>query len=359
MRAAAQHAPAAYLASRTSTRELCAQIDPSFQWEATGEESWLQASLQAHNAKVEVNHRISEEQCGTGSTPLSQKKMSSQVEAFSFRALFEDSPTPDKARLLAVSAPHASGWLQARPAEGLDQRWTHAEFVSGLQVWLGTQVQSTDTWCPMCDQILDARGHHCMTCMAGGHADQCHSSLRDYVYSVAFAAGLSPEKEESGLLPDNPRRRPGDLYFALWPWGGRAALDFAVTSPLQLTQLGPAARGQLSAAMAYEAHKLGDRDTAARCAAMGITLYPVVAESFAGWGPTAQAVFKVIAGASAARSGLSIGVVTSQFYEGLSTRIMRANARSLLARVGQDVEGSGGLVASHGRAMVILGAGGA
>ena len=41
----------------------------------------------------------------------------------------------------------------------------------------------------------------------------------------------------------------------------------------------------------------------------------------------------VIARAMARRSALTVGNATTQIYEGLSTRIMRANARSLLARV--------------------------
>ena len=175
-----------------------------------------------------------------------------------------------------------------------------------------------------------------MTCMAGGDAITCHDSLRDHVYCAALSAGLCVEREEPGLLRDDPRRRPGDLYFPLWPGGSRVALDFAVTSPLQLAHVGAAARAPLAAATAYEAHKRADRKTAERCAAHGITLMPIVAESLGGWGPCAQKAFNVIARASAARSGASVGVATSRLYEGLSTKIMRANARSLLARAGRS-----------------------
>ena len=62
----------------------------------------------------------------------------------------------------------------------------------------------------------------------------------------------------------------------------------------------------------------------------------MVAESFGGWGPVAQKAYNVIARASAARSGLGVGVATSRLYVGLNTNIMRANARSLLARVNRE-----------------------
>ena len=97
-----------------------------------------------------------------------------------------------------------------------------------------------------------------------------------------------PERQEPNLLPEDLRRRPGDLYFPEWPGGGRAALDFAVTSPLQLSRVGVAAKTQLAAATAYEAQKLSDRDSAQRCEAQGIALVPMVAESLAGWGTQAQ-----------------------------------------------------------------------
>ena len=92
----------------------------------------------------------------------------------------------------------------------------------------------------------------------------------------------------------------------------------------------------MAAAISYEAQKRADRNTAERCAAHGITLMPIVAESLGGWGPCAQKVFNTIARASAARSGASVGVETSRLYEGLSTKLMRANARSLLARAGRS-----------------------
>ena len=109
-----------------------------------------------------------------------------------------------------------------------------------------------------------------------------------------------------------------------------------MTSPMQLATLGTASRTQLSAAMEYEAEKLSNRETADRCTTLGIQFIPVVAESFSGWGPKAQEALGVIARASASRTGTTVGLATTYLYEGLSTIIMRANARALLARVGGE-----------------------
>ena len=232
-----------------------------------------------------------------------------------------------------MSASHAGAWLQALPSKGLDQRLTHHEFVAAVQLRLGCAVLGADEWCPMCDQVMDANGTHALACMAGGHALACHNSVRDHVYLAARRAGLNPQREERNLLPDDPRRRLGDLFFALWPGTIGVAMDFAVTSPVQLATLHAAAERPLAAAMEYEQKKLDDRDTAAKCEAWGVHLVPMVAESFGGWGPAAQKAFKSICSASAGRTGESLSIATSQFYEGLGIKLARASARSLLARV--------------------------
>ena len=109
-------------------------------------------------------------------------------------------------------------------------------------------------------------------------------------------------------------------------------MDFAVTSPLQQSNVSLAAQEQLSAAASYENKKLADRNTAERCRQHGFRLVPMVAESRGGWGTSAQKAFKWLAHARAARTGMSVSQVTVELYSGLSVILMRANARSLLAR---------------------------
>ena len=218
----------------------------------------------------------------------------------------------------------------------------HAEFVAASQLWLGVDVLPCDDWCPRCDQIMDTRGAHAVECMAGGDAVTTHNCLRDHAYHASLSAGLRVEHEESDLLPDDPLRRPGDLYFPTWARGRKVAMDFAVTSPLQASMVTAAAHTVLAAAAAYEERKRVDRDTAARCNAQGIELIPMVVESFGGWGRAAQEAFRVLARARAARSGQSVSMATSQLYQGLSIKLMRANARALLARVAAGEEATAG-----------------
>ncbi len=208
----------------------------------------------------------------------------------------------------------------------------HAEFVAAVKLWLGLPFLHTDCWCPKCDQVLDRLCAHATCCMSGGDAVRLHNALRDFVYVKCLEAGLFAEREQENLLPDDPRRRPGDIFIPQWPGGQGVAMDFAVTSPLQLDQLREAASQELAAAVAYEGVKFSDRDTAQKCRDHGVRLLPMVAESLGGWGPEAQKAFKVIGRALSSATGVPHGTVVAGLYGSLSVKLMRAAARSALAR---------------------------
>ena len=175
-----------------------------------------------------------------------------------FETMLEAADVASRARLRAVAAPHAGAWLAALPAPGLDQRFKHGEFVTALKSILGMPFLHGD-------QVLDSRGWHALVCMSGGDANRIHNILRDAVYAKCLAAGLSAEREQANLLPDDARRRPGDIFVPQWPGGQGIAMDFAVTSPLQLSGIAAAANSEFAAAVAYEQHKFSDRDTGQRC----------------------------------------------------------------------------------------------
>ncbi len=84
--------------------------------------------------------------------------------------------------------------------------------------------------------------------------------------------------------------------------------------------------------MVHEVEKLANRRTAARCAAHGIRLVPMVVETLGGWGPAAQFIFKAIARATAQKLGVPDSVATARLYQALGVRLQRANARAILLR---------------------------
>ena len=76
----------------------------------------------------------------------------------------------------------------------------------------------------------------------------------------------------------------------------------------------------------------------------------MIVESFGGWGAAAQKAFSVIAKARAARQGCTESQASEQLYQGLSSKLMRANARSLLARIADVDLCSGRPLLSRSRA---------
>ena len=160
-----------------------------------------------------------------------------------------------------------------------------------------------------------------------------HNGLRDDCFFRCLAAGMDAEREVSGLLPTDPRRRPADIFLPMCPGKGPPALDFAVTCPLRHDMVRDSANRTLVAAMDYEAHKMEDRATAQRCSDLGFTLVPMVAETLGGWGPAAQGVLKTIAKASTEVLGLDESTAIGRLYQGLGIRLQRANARAILSRI--------------------------
>ncbi|CAE8605298.1 unnamed protein product [Polarella glacialis] len=94
-------------------------------------------------------------------------------------------------------------------------RLTSAEFSTAAKLRIGAPLLTRDTWCPKCNQVLDHGAVHACSCKGGGDAVVRHNSLRG-----------EPNGELRGLLADDPRRRPGDVFLPAWH-GGSTALDFA------------------------------------------------------------------------------------------------------------------------------------
>ena len=102
-------------------------------------------------------------------------------------------------------------------------------------------------YCHLCNGIADRFGDHARACPCGGDRTKRHNRLRTVLAAKATAAGLSPEVEKMGLLPERPeelgasevgrpsvsQRRPADVYLPNWGAYGPAAMDLAATSGMR------------------------------------------------------------------------------------------------------------------------------
>ena len=218
-------------------------------------------------------------------------------------------------------------------------------FRTAVLQWIRAPLAPEDTTCHLCNGVLDRYGDHCALCPNGG--DRNHNHLRNYTYHYAASAGLHPELERPGLLQPRPylgstaengtnpldpsARRPADVYLPRWRLGLPLAMDFAVTSGHR-QDLQNSIDVATAATTIYEDYKRNHLDTAALCAAEGITFAPMVVETNGHWGLTAQRVFTELANTKSTLTGESREVSLHHLHQGLGTLLHRENARAVLKR---------------------------
>eukprot|EP00731_Ephydatia_muelleri_P015132 Em0008g852a len=112
--------------------------------------------------------------------------------------------------------------------------------------------------------------------------------------------------------------------------GKPAALDFAVTSPLNSSTLHEASVTAGSAAHATEARKHQAKDV--KCAELGWVSIPVVVETYGCWGTEAKWALSQLASRLAMRLNSPKSTTTASLYGRLSITLVRANVRALLSR---------------------------
>ena len=134
------------------------------------------------------------------SSPVDQKTISSCIDPKCFRSLLDASSLANKARLLSVSAPHASSWLTVVPTMELGLYLDPSEFCVAIRWWLGVDI-SRGLLCPLCTDIaLDPLGHHAATCRRGGDLVLLRNHLRNVSVEFCHQAHLSVKLEEGSVV---------------------------------------------------------------------------------------------------------------------------------------------------------------
>eukprot|EP00666_Eupelagonemidae_sp_cell4sb_P002635 gene2635-biopygen4211 len=202
LRSAADHAAAAFLASRSASHSLCRDIDPAFVWDVA--------------------------QAGAASEA---------TVAFS-----------------GAGQDYSGAWLHAVPNPNFGNQVAPSFFRVMLQRRLRIPIYDGSFHCSFCASVMDAYGDHALACSGGGDRTIRHNILRNIAFRLCHAAGLRPEIEKPGLLRPRPLigsseedgksqpggrrgpdgRRPADVYLPSWRLGRPACLDFAVTSGLEI-----------------------------------------------------------------------------------------------------------------------------
>ena len=130
----------------------------------------------------------------------------------------------DKARLLAISAPHSSDWMFALPVSSRGLRLDNEAVRVAVALRLGLEMCEPHQ-CP-CGTMVDARGTHGLSCGKSAGRGVRHQQLNDLVYRALRRADIPAAKEPAGLVRTDGKRPDG---LTLIPWREGRCLSWDVT----------------------------------------------------------------------------------------------------------------------------------
>ena len=153
-----------------------------------------------------------------GHTPVVTAKRSTLLE----RAIDDYS----KARLHAVSTPHAGDWLTTIPSAALGMRLDNESIRIVISFRLGCRVCSP--FLCACGSQMDPRGAHSLACRKSAGHQSRHATVNEVVCKAFGCAGIPVVKEPTGLIPGSNLRPDGATII---PWVGGRCLAWDVTCP--------------------------------------------------------------------------------------------------------------------------------
>jgi hypothetical protein len=153
----------------------------------------------------------------------------------------------DRARILAVSAPHSGDWLHATPSANCGLFLENEELRVAVCVRIGATICVPHDC--SCGTKVDAQGLHGFSCKKGAGKHIRHSLLNDTVWRSFLRAKIQAQKEPAGLSVftrgqngTTSLKRPDGATLIPWKRGRSVTWDVTVadtfaTSYLPLTSL--------------------------------------------------------------------------------------------------------------------------
>jgi len=147
------------------------------------------------------------------------------------RAFIEDSfaKPSQKARFLALVAPHSGDWLLALPAANCGLRLGDEAVRVAVGMRLGLPLCAPHS-CP-CGGQVDAQDLHAMVCKKAPGRIARHQVLDDIIWRSLGSASIPATKEPSELVRQDGKR-PDGLTLIPWQGGKSLAWDVTVVSTL-------------------------------------------------------------------------------------------------------------------------------
>jgi hypothetical protein len=310
LRSLQKHAPAAYIASLTSSGNQVPLI-----------------ALDLYNRQVDRGNALQQ-----GNDILGQRNLSANIDQRTMEELLESSPsTSDRARLLAVSDSQSASWLTATPSPGLGCRLEANEVQILLKLRLGLSMEGANSSCPYCpEKMLDAAGHHALTCRCGPDIVHRHNKLRDCFNAACRSALLNPQLEQGSR--QGSQTRPADIFIPVWTLGQPAAIDLTVVHPLNPEYISNGASTATEECL-EAAEERKNAVNGQKCKELGWQCVPMAVTVYGVWGPEARITIKRVASRIAVREQRHCGEVLTAIYQQLGIVLARCTARAILARL--------------------------
>ena len=83
----------------------------------------------------------------------------------------------------------------------LDKHLSDSEVSINLGLLSGVDVLDAGCACRFCGMVMDTKGSHCLSCVAGGDVLMRHNDIRDIIYRSARRGNLQPTLEKAGPPP--------------------------------------------------------------------------------------------------------------------------------------------------------------
>ena len=218
------------------------------------------------------------------------------------------------------------------PSPGLGLRLEPAEVQTLVKLRLGLELGNAGDMCPYCpDKVLDALGHHAVTCKRGPDVVSRHNVIRNTIHDVCRRAALSPILEQgAGLDNEGTLSRPADILIPTWTMGKAGALDITVVHPLNNSNIFGASTSAYQCLASAEERK--HRENGAKCEELNWLCVPVAVTPYGCWGSEGKSALKKVVWKLAVRTKQSPAVAQKATFTRLAVIIARSTARAIVSR---------------------------
>jgi hypothetical protein len=159
----------------------------------------------------------------------------------------------NKARLLAVSAPHSGDWLNALPLSSCGLRLDDEAVRVAVGLRLGTSLCEPHTC--ICGTAVNVMGTHGLACKRSAGRIGRHHLLNDIIWRALNRANIPAVKEPQGLVRSDGKRPDGVTQIP-WSEGKCASWDVTVTDTLATSNVNLSSSAAGSAAESAACKKM-------------------------------------------------------------------------------------------------------